>query len=143
VADAFKAAAESWGVGRYLDDQVSPAKKDNFLKYLKSGKSVRSESAPSPEKRRWIDLCDRTGITPKQIRAIAKQLGFPTESSRLTPEQATILRDQIMVAWGVAQGVFQHPLHAQNSFLKIKEEGLTDSQLWDRWVRKVGEKKVL
>jgi hypothetical protein len=34
TADAFKNAAEAWGVGRYLDEQTDPKTKADFVRYM-------------------------------------------------------------------------------------------------------------
>lgn len=34
TADAFKNAAEAWGVGRYLDEQTDPKTKADFIRYM-------------------------------------------------------------------------------------------------------------
>lgn len=186
-ADAFRQAAESWGIGRYLDNQNDDKKKREFFNYLhqrgnskpmndylqETGRvptrkprispkddtglmdaiappkatpkpSATVRPAVSTNKQRFQQLCQWTGKAPKDLRAIAETLSFPTDSDKLTPQQADQIRNEIFIQWGLDQGVFSNPFHARNSYLKIvnEEPQLTDVDIWDRWVVKVGEKKT-
>ncbi|MBD2153159.1 hypothetical protein [Leptolyngbya sp. FACHB-16] len=44
IADAFKTAAEAWGVARYLDEQTDPKTKAAFIKYMNSSGDGRAST---------------------------------------------------------------------------------------------------
>lgn len=77
IADAFKVAAESWGVARYLDDQTDNKKKAAFFRYLtahgnskpeaqfrKELGTVPSRKTPKPKPSEDTGLMDAIAAAP-------------------------------------------------------------------------------
>jgi hypothetical protein len=81
TADAFKNAAEAWGVGRYLDEQSDPKTKADFVRYMQRSGDGRAADfyhrnqgnvpsrSPLPPKFQAKPF----GQAPKQRREISRE----------------------------------------------------------------------
>jgi hypothetical protein len=93
TADAFKNAAESWGVARYLDEQTDPKTKADFVRYMQHSGNGRA-----------ADLYHRNqGNLPRNgsngsasAKAQAKPFGQPLKRTReISREEWEAKRQQV------------------------------------------------
>jgi hypothetical protein len=81
TADAFKNAAEAWGIGRYLDDQTDPKTKAEFIRYMQHAGDGRAadfhhrnqgnlpQRSPAPSKIQAKPF----GQSPQRTREISRE----------------------------------------------------------------------
>lgn len=77
TADAFKNAAENWGVARHLDEQIDPGTKADFIRYMQQKGDGR---AAAFYHRNEGSVPDR----PKQTKGKAKPFGASTTAAPTT-----------------------------------------------------------
>ncbi|NJO39347.1 MAG: hypothetical protein HC769_11800 [Cyanobacteria bacterium CRU_2_1] len=87
TADAFKNAAEAWGVARYLDEQSDPKTKADFIRYMQRSGDGR---AAAFHHRNEGNLPTRSPSTTKAT----KPFGQPTRPSEISREEWEAKRKQ-------------------------------------------------
>ncbi|HEY9644310.1 MAG TPA: Rad52/Rad22 family DNA repair protein [Coleofasciculaceae cyanobacterium] len=90
TADAFKNAAEAWGVGRYLDEQTDPKTKADFVRYMQHAGDGR---AADFHHRNQGNLPQRS---PASSKIQAKPFGqSPRRSREISREEWESKRQQV------------------------------------------------
>ena len=94
TADAFKNAAEAWGVARYLDEQTDPKTKADFVRYMQHSGNGR---AADFYHRNQGNLPPRNGNgSSASAKAQAKPFGQPLKRTReISREEWEAKRQQV------------------------------------------------
>lgn len=117
VAEAFKNAAESWGVARYLDDQTDEKSKAAFFKYL----AQRGNSKP------LNGMLKEKGVIPTRTRSADKDAPSIIQSASevLEPLKAAIATEMERVGWTPAQA----KEHIKTVYGKTSRNQMTEAEL--------------
>lgn len=84
TADAFKNAAEAWGIARYLDDQADDKTKREFIKYMHQGGNSKPALQYQDQQRA------ERGEAPKPKAVDPPSQPFGSRPARSTPEPKSI-----------------------------------------------------
>lgn len=106
TADAFKNAAEAWGVARYLDEQTDPKTKADFIKYMqKAGRGDvalnyhRNEGNLPPKQKRQDPPSKPFGQSPKPASKPAATPPKPAEVPQSAGNAANLNRFRMLTTF--------------------------------------------
>lgn len=97
IADAFKNAAEAWGIARYLDEQTDPNAKADFIRYMQKSGDGRAAAwhhqGDAPSKPQNNPQAKPFGGKPtvrQAVQPVAPAIAKPEEALQEEPEPSEV-----------------------------------------------------
>lgn len=150
TADAFKNAAEQFGIAAYLDDQklvtkILNSQKDNrAVQYAKENEwkqagamGERKELPKLNSGERFNKFAEITSVPIATITSICTEACPGKTINKLTDADATKLRNRVLIHWGTTKYQITQD-KATNLFKTFWGSGLhalSDAQIFDEWTK--------